>query len=276
MIPDPCCPLTPSVVIRLLSAVVLLPLVIVTIWISSAATFVLALVVVALAFIEYAGLVEALGADIPRLLSAVAALTACAAVAWQGVGVEVSLLAAVVAAASVPVAQGRVDGGVLRDVAATLFPALYLGLPIGALASVRSVAGAGALLLVVLALVASDSMQYYAGRLFGRRALSPAISPKKTQEGAIAGCIAAAVVMPLLGHLWLPQAAPWLLVLVGLLVAGMGIVGDLFESALKRGAGVKDSSSLIPGHGGMLDRIDGLLFAGPVYYLALRLVPGIV
>jgi phosphatidate cytidylyltransferase len=263
-------------VIRLLSAVALLPLVIVTIWISPAGTFVLALVVVALAFVEYAGLVEALGADIPRLLSGVAALTACTALAWQSVGLEVVLLAGVVAAASVPVARGRVDGGVLRDVAVTLFPALYLGLPIGALASVRSIAGPGALLLVVLTLVVSDSMQYYGGRLFGRRALAPAISPKKTQEGAIAGSIAAAVVTPLLGHFWLPQAAPWLLVALGLLVSGMGIVGDLFESALKRGAGIKDSSNLIPGHGGMLDRIDGLLFAGPVYYLVLLLMPGIV
>lgn len=236
----------------------------------------LALVVVALAFIEYAGLVEALGADIPRLLSAVAALTACAAMAWHGVGLEVVLLTAVVAAGSVPVARGRVDGGVLRDVVATLFPALYLGLPIGALASVRSSAGPGALLLIVLVLVASDSMQYYAGRLFGRRALAPAISPSKTQEGAMAGCLAAAAVMPILGYVWLPQAAPWLLVALGVLVSGMGIVGDLFESALKRGARIKDSSNLIPGHGGVLDRIDGLLFAGPVYYVVLRLVPGIV
>ncbi|MGH9160764.1 MAG: phosphatidate cytidylyltransferase [Vicinamibacteraceae bacterium] len=259
--------------LRLLSALVLLPIVIATIWISPVATFVLALVVVALAFIEYTGLVEGLGADIPRVLSGVAALTACAAVAWQGVGLEAVLLAAVIAAASVPVARGRVDGGVLRDVAATLFPALYLGLPIGALASLRSTAGPGALLLIVLVLMASDSMQYYAGRLFGRRTLSPAISPKKTQEGALAGCLAGAAVMPLLGHVWLPHMAPWLLAALGLLVSGMGIVGDLFESALKRGAGVKDSSGLIPGHGGMLDRIDGLLFAGPVYYLVLRLMP---
>lgn len=260
--------------IRLLSALILLPIVIVAIWASPAATFVLAIVVVALACIEYARLVEGLGGDIPPLLSGIAAVTACAAVAWHGSGVEIPLLAALVAAGGVPVARGRVDSGVLRDVAATLFPVLYLGVPIGALALVRITAGPGALLLLVLTLVASDSVQYYAGRAFGRRPLAAAISPKKTQEGAIAGCVTAAAAMPLLGLFWLPDVAPLLLVVLGLLVSGMGIVGDLFESALKRGAGVKDASGLIPGHGGILDRIDGLLFAGPVYYLVLRLVPG--
>lgn len=75
--------------------------------------------------------------------------------------------------------------------------------------------------------------------------------------------------LPALGAWWLPGLHPAALALVGVTLVALGIVGDLFESLLKRSAGVKDSSGLIPGHGGMLDRIDSLLFAGPVYYLVL-------
>jgi phosphatidate cytidylyltransferase len=118
--------------------------------------------------------------------------------------------------------------------------------------------------------VISDSAQYYGGRTMGRRALAPAISPKKTVEGAITGVVAAAIATPLLGAWAFPGKPVAPLIVVGVLLAAIGICGDLFESLLKRSAGVKDASGLIPGHGGMLDRIDSLLFAGPVYYLFLR------
>jgi phosphatidate cytidylyltransferase len=182
----------------------------------------------------------------------------------------VVLVAALVAVAGVLVSAGRADADVLKDAAVALFPALYLALPLGMLVLVRQERGAGALLAFLLTLVASDSAQYYAGRRWGRHALAPAISPGKTREGAIAGLVAGAIAMTLLGRLWLPGSLPLLLGLAGFLTAGFGILGDLFESALKRGARLKDASGLIPGHGGILDRIDGLLVAGPVYYLFLR------
>jgi phosphatidate cytidylyltransferase len=89
-------------------------------------------------------------------------------------------------------------------------------------------------------------------------------------EGAIAGVFAAMIATPVLAAWIFPGRALWAAALLGLLLSLTGIAGDLFESLLKRSAGVKDSSGLIPGHGGMLDRIDSLLFAGPVYYLFLR------
>jgi phosphatidate cytidylyltransferase len=89
-------------------------------------------------------------------------------------------------------------------------------------------------------------------------------------EGAIGGVMAAAIVGATLGVRWVPGLTVGSGVLLGALVGAFGIVGDLFESLLKRGAGVKDSSSLIPGHGGVLDRIDSWLFAGPVYFMFLR------
>jgi phosphatidate cytidylyltransferase len=114
-----------------------------------------------------------------------------------------------------------------------------------------------------------DSTAYYCGRAFGRRPLAPRVSPRKTIEGAIAGILgsigAGLVMFPwLLGESW-PAAA-----MISGLAAAAGQIGDLAESVLKRSAGVKDSSSILPGHGGILDRLDSLLFAAPVFYYLLQ------
>jgi phosphatidate cytidylyltransferase len=143
----------------------------------------------------------------------------------------------------------------------------YIGMPLGMLVAVQAIGGALATLLLVATVVVSDSAQYYAGRLLGRRPLAPAISPKKTIEGALGGLAAAAIFMAASGRSVLP-AAGWLsLALLGVVIAALGICGDLFESRLKRTAGVKDSAALVPGHGGVLDRIDALLFSTPAFYL---------
>ena len=126
----------------------------------------------------------------------------------------------------------------------------------------------------MLTVIVSDTAQYYTGRAFGRRLLAPAISPKKTIEGAVGGFVFGAVV-PRRGRraggcrACRSRCARGL----GVAVVALGIAGDLFESMLKRSAGVKDSSALIPGHGGVLDRIDALLFAAPVYYVVLKYAP---
>ncbi len=111
---------------------------------------------------------------------------------------------------------------------------------------------------------AGDSLAFYAGRRFGKHRLAPVLSPKKSWEGAIAS-VTGSVIFGLLyvGHFF-PQVAWWKV--IGLAIAGnvAGQFGDLAESAIKRGAGVKDSGNLLPGHGGMLDRVDSSLFALPV------------
>jgi len=110
-----------------------------------------------------------------------------------------------------------------------------------------------------------DTAALYGGGLMGRHLLAPSISPKKTVEGAFAGLIASIVAGVILG-VSLTDAPTGSLIAASLLSACAGQLGDLAESALKRSAGAKDSSSLLPGHGGLLDRLDGLLFAAPVYY----------
>jgi phosphatidate cytidylyltransferase len=113
---------------------------------------------------------------------------------------------------------------------------------------------------------AGDIGAYYVGSRWGRRPLLPRVSPKKTVEGAMGGIAATALVAGLgSGWLW-PRLPIGTAVWVGVMLAIVGMVGDLSESAVKRAAGVKDSGSIIPGHGGVLDRLDSLIFAVPVLY----------
>ncbi len=256
---------------RVLSALVLLPLVLGAVWfLPPIATLALALLAAALAFGEYASIASALGAHVPRIVSGAAVLAACGAVGSGRVPVDVVLMTAVITIGALAVGSGQPGPAILRDSAAALFPVLYIGLPLGALAAVRVVGGREAVVLLMAAIVISDSAQYYTGRALGRRPLAPSISPKKTLEGAIGGVVFGTTAFAIGARLVFPETAWLLLTLVGASIAALGIVGDLFESLLKRSAGVKDSSALIPGHGGVLDRIDSWLFAAPVYYVFVR------
>jgi phosphatidate cytidylyltransferase len=143
-------------------------------------------------------------------------------------------------------------------------------MPFGMLVAVHAIGGRQATLLLIATVVVSDTAQYYSGRAFGRRPLAPAISPKKTIEGAVGGLIAATLFMALAGRLVFPFARPISLMVLASAIVLLGIGGDLFESRLKRVAGLKDSSGLIPGHGGILDRVDALIFATPAFYLYLQ------
>ncbi|HSC28307.1 MAG TPA: phosphatidate cytidylyltransferase [Vicinamibacterales bacterium] len=256
---------------RVLSAIVLLSVVIGTVWfLPPVATLALASAVALLSVFEFARLTAAQGVHIPRTVCAVAVVGACIAVGSTAVPLEVLLLSALIVVGALAVAAGQPGPTVLPAAGASLMAVMYLGLPLGALAAVRLVGGREAVLLLMATLVASDSAQYYTGRAIGRRKLAPSISPAKTVEGAIGGVVFGTAAMTIGGLRVFPAASPVALVLASAAVVTVGMVGDLFESLLKRSAGVKDSSGLIPGHGGVLDRIDSWLFAGPVYYVFTR------
>jgi phosphatidate cytidylyltransferase len=124
------------------------------------------------------------------------------------------------------------------------------------------------LLFFALALTwAGDSTAYYVGRQFGKHKLAPIVSPKKSWEGAIASAAGSVIFGLLYLGKFMPQVAWWNVVIMAVLANVAGQFGDLAESAMKRGAGVKDSGQLLPGHGGMLDRVDSALFAVPVVYV---------
>ena len=256
---------------RVLSAAALLAVVIVAIWLlPPLAAVVLAGMALSLAVAEYAGLAGAAGVEVARVPAVLAALAAAAAVAFEPGWLAGVLLAALLLFGGTELARAS-GGGALPRVGATAFAVVYLALPFGVLADLHLAGGRELLSLLLVTVIASDTAQYYGGRALGRRRLAPAVSPGKTVEGAVFGVAAGTLVLGLDPAGWLPGLAPAGRALLGAGVAVAGIAGDLFESRLKRASGVKDSSALIPGHGGLLDRVDGLLFAAPVFWLAARL-----
>jgi len=148
---------------------------------------------------------------------------------------------------------------------------MYVAAPLMMMSDVRTAHGPGALMTVIGIIIVSDSAQYYTGRALGKHKLAPVISPKKTVEGAIGGLVIGSLSAIGFGRLWPVGLSDMAMLATGFAIAVAGILGDLFESALKRRAGVKDSGNLIPGHGGILDRIDSWLFAVPVFWLILRM-----
>lgn len=258
--------------LRILSALVLIPAVVGAIWfLPPVGLLAVAEAVLWLAFFEYTRLAAMIGVRVPVVVPGFAAASVCAAVAWPGGSTaDPVLMAAVVVMGGLSVATARVGVEVLAAVVTGLFAALYLGLSLGALVAVRWLVSREAVLLLLLTVIVSDTAQLYVGSWLGRHPLAPVISPKKTVEGAIGGFLGGIAAIVIVGRWWLPGLGTASHVGLGVVVVAAGILGDLFESQLKRTAGLKDSSALIPGHGGVLDRIDAVLFAAPAYYLFLR------
>jgi phosphatidate cytidylyltransferase len=162
-------------------------------------------------------------------------------------------------------ARDQVSGAAL-----SLFGSVYLGGLGGTIGGLRLLEprgeGAYRIALLLAIVMSADTVAFFVGKAFGRHRLAPALSPGKTVEGAIGGLLGGAIgalLIRLLGRLSLPFVDALLL---GVFVSALGALGDLFESLLKRWAGVKDSGGLFPGHGGMLDRLDSLLFGAPLLY----------
>ena len=156
------------------------------------------------------------------------------------------------------------------DWGVTVASAIYLGFLLGHFISLRErTDGFQWLCLAFLLCWIIDAMAFFVGSRWGKHRLWPRLSPKKTWEGLIGGSLAVLIVAPFLAH-WLVGLAPWLGLLLGALAATLAPFGDFAVSLFKRMAQTKDSSQLIPGHGGVLDRLDSLLFVFPmIFYFAL-------
>lgn len=192
----------------------------------------------------------------------------------QGPGLAFALVT--FGAAAVAITMFQDPAAMLDSVTSTLFPVLFIGIPFGCAVGIRSFPGEDGtdpILLLLLCVMASDTAAYYVGSRFGKRRLAPLLSPKKTWEGALGG-IAAGMAGGVVAHLWFYQRLPLSHALaLGFALSVAGIFGDLTESMVKRAAGAKDSSRILPGHGGLFDRTDSLLFAAPLlYYYAVNVL----
>jgi phosphatidate cytidylyltransferase len=300
----------PSLLKRIATAVVLIPIVLLLV--LRAPVPVLAVVAAAVALItvqEFLKLSEGYGVQPLRLPTYifVGLLFLLLAVSAIGETPQISALKFVLgvgfAAALAPfvfltIAMRRVQmSGAYPAAAASAFGFVYIALPLAMLVQIRQqVAGAFWLLYLLLIVWAGDVFAYFVGRSLGRALMAPRISPKKTWEGAGASLAASLLVTALLfshslqissfllrvglierrdGLFGLEKPEMWPIILLTVVLNVAAQLGDLVESLIKRGAGVKDSSTLLPGHGGMLDRIDALLFAAPVlwYYVAAVFPP---
>ena len=260
---------------RILTALVGIPIVVALAWWGGWAFALLVAGISVAAQVELYGLLRARGTNSggPIALAAGACVALFTMSAWFGVGALVLTLTSL---GTWPV-RGRVEGS-LAGAGGTVFGIIYPTAFLAFLVALRNdgmIAGDDGFVraLGVIVLVwAADTGAYYAGRTLGRHPLAPAVSPKKTWEGFAGGVVVA------LGTGWAIgtwggagiESAHW--IALGGIAAIFGPIGDLFESALKRDAGVKDSAGWLPGHGGFLDRFDALAFVAPLAWVYLRYV----
>jgi phosphatidate cytidylyltransferase len=266
-------------VTRVVSGAILLVIAVAVVWFAPAALFlIVAELLLVLACREYVHLARATALHLPAVLTTAAAAVTCATFSrffgsWLfAPSLDIVLLASLLMIGGYQLVAWRPGTDAVASASAAMLPLLYLGIPLGSMIAIREQRGPQVLFLMMLTVFVSDSAQFYSGRAFGKHPLAPAISPKKTIEGAIGGFIFGAIVLTAVGAWWLPTVPAGGRIVIGVAMVIAGIAGDLFESMLKRSAGVKDSSGLIPGHGGILDRIDALLFAAPLYYIVLKYV----
>ncbi|MEO7144418.1 MAG: phosphatidate cytidylyltransferase [Bryobacteraceae bacterium] len=252
---------------RILTSLVLIPLITwVVLWAPTWIFLAVLAIVALLCFFEYSGIIEGHGIDRPGPMGYAAGLVILGAPAGQTAAITLLGLAALTMALT-----GREMSRGLARAAALMLGAIYIFGSWRCAGDLRAIDPYWLCFGLALNWV-GDIAAYYVGRSFGRHKLAPRVSPAKTWEGAAASVCAtlgfAAVYFPyLLPHVPLVKALP---LAAAANIAGQ--VGDLCESALKRGAGIKDSGTLLPGHGGWLDRVDSSLFAVPVTYALVKLL----
>ncbi|HWE25837.1 MAG TPA: phosphatidate cytidylyltransferase [Myxococcales bacterium] len=277
-----------NLVVRVATAAVLLPIVLWLLWIGGVPFALLVSFAAAICAWELNGLVDQHGAEgeprAPgrRIRGGVIASTTAAFILPLTEGLEVhgftarGILAALVIVVLADALLFETDlARTPQRVGIAILGAAYPGILLAMVVRLRQLPdGAAWLMLTLVVTWLNDTGAYFAGRAYGRRKLYPRISPSKTWEGAaggLAASVAGALVVKSLG--WLPQLPWWGSVIVGAGAAVLGPVGDLSESMLKRAFGAKDSSALLPGHGGVLDRVDALLFTAPFVLFCATFLP---
>ena len=253
--------------VRILSAFVILAIAIGAIYAGTYGAYALVILLGGLALWEFRGLSDGMGSRAPSwLLFPLGAFFAFSGTVLKPIDVNLVLALSLVGGlGAFLVVPGRRQG--LGRWAMGVAGALYIGMPLNYYLLLYSSQPHGMVwaLFTIFAVVANDTLALLVGSSIGRHPFFPAISPKKTVEGAVAGVVGSVVVM-LVGVSAIIGLAPIHAIALGILVGASAQVGDLVESQMKRIAEVKDSSHLIPGHGGVLDRLDSILFPPILVY----------
>jgi phosphatidate cytidylyltransferase len=266
---------------RILTALVALPILLYTVWSGIPYFFAaLAAIAVVIGIHEFYNLAAKIGCKPHDFLGYVAGLGVVACFVF-GRPELIALVLTALVLLSLASALTKPDDikNALVSVSATVFGVAYVALLAGFLVSVRMISDtqqtmklAPKLLTMFFAMVIfTDTGAYYTGRSLGKHKLAPRISPGKTIEGFFGGLIAAIGAGALCKYTFFPQLNLLHALLLGALIGLLGPVGDLAESLLKRGSEVKDSGTILPGHGGVLDRVDAILFCAPLVYFYWRM-----
>ena len=269
---------------RILTAVVALPILLVTVWSPSPYYFVILSTIAALlALGEFYSLATKARCKPQVVTGFCAALVVIASFVFEE---PLLTVAALIAVAIVTLVGAVFRPSELKEslvsVSSTIFGVIYVALLASCLVGVRMISdtrfatpvshlSSKALTMFFAIVIFTDTGAYYTGRTIGRHKLAPRISPGKTIEGAIGGFVMAAVAGYVSKLTFFPEIPIAHCLVLGAIIGIVGQIGDLAESLLKRGSDVKDSGRLLPGHGGMLDRIDSILFSAPVLYFYFRL-----
>ncbi len=256
---------------RELAAAIAIPIVFAVLFLAPPLAFDLLVAAVALAALwEFYRLAEKTGLPVAKtvgMLFGAAALLGWSTV-WGAGDFVISGLLLLVVLSCVSQLFARVEISVaLGGASGTVFGVLAVALPATAMCYLRHVSPRAVLFLFLL-VWGCDSFAYYTGKNFGRRKMAPRVSPNKTWEGTVGGLVGGMLIGAAAGTWWVfPELGPLRGAVIGGLATSAGQLGDLVESLWKRGAGVKDSGTFLPGHGGFYDRVDSLLFAAPVLVL---------
>ncbi len=259
--------------VRILVSVIAIPVILLVSYVGGIYFFVFTLAIALVSFWEYAGMVRNKNA-FPELILGLVSVTVLVYNFYSPFAVfETIIISSSLLLLLVELFRNK--NSAIYNLGATLLGIFYVGLFAGTIVGIREFfplnysSGGYVIISILITIWICDSAAFFIGSAFGRHKLFPRVSPKKSWEGACAGFVFSILSMIglkyiLLGFLLLTDA-----IIIGIIVGTIGQIGDLVESLLKRDAGVKDSSNLIPGHGGIFDRFDSFLFSSPIIYLYL-------
>ncbi len=259
--------------VRIIVSIVTIPLILFISYTGGIYFFALILAIGLVSFYEFSVMTKNKNGFVQLIPGFIAVITLITNFYKQYIPFEVIVIVIPVVLLLIELFRNR--NSAIANLGATLLGIFYIGLCAATIVGIREffkseyINGGYLIISILITIWVCDSAAFFVGTAIGRHKLYPRVSPKKSWEGAVAGFIFSIVSMIVLQYLLLKFLALTDIIIIGLIIGTVGQLGDLVESLLKRDAGVKDSSSIIPGHGGIFDRFDSFLFSSPVIYLYL-------